>query len=113
MKINHTGFLAAFRRNAATLLEEQIPGKVHLARQDINTFLKKEKDKLRRWHYGLILNLITSEEFGKLFSGLRNSLFLKKLKQAGLSAEQLIELTQLLRKLFRAMMITHIQEEKS
>jgi uncharacterized membrane protein YukC len=109
--ISYSTFVKAFKRDAIDLIGEQVPGKLHLVRQDINTFLRKEERRLRRYHAALILNVMTSEEFAKLFKGISKSLALKKLKVAGLSIEQLLELADLLRKLFRAMMITYTQHK--
>ena len=110
-KLQYTPLVKAFKRDAIELVGEQLPGKLHLVRQDINGFLRKEEKKLRRWHKALLLNIITSEEFVRLFNGISKSMALKKLKVAGLSVEQLVELAQLLRNLFRAMMITCTQNE--
>jgi hypothetical protein len=112
-KLGYTCFVKAFKRDAIKLVEEQVPGKLHFMRQDINIFLKKEEKKLRRWHKGLLLNILTSEEFIRLFNGISKSMALKKLKIAGLPAEQVLELALLLRKLLRAMIITCTQNNNA
>lgn len=103
----------SFKNDAVKLLEEHLPGKLHLLRQDLNAYLKKKKNHFRRWHKGLLFGLIHSTEFARLFNGSRNSFALKKLKLAGLSAEELVQLASLLRKLFRAMMITCTQRTQN
>lgn len=108
--VSYNLFEKSFKNDAVKLLEEHLPGKLHLLRQDLNSFLKKEKNQFRRWHAGLLFGLISSTEFTKLFNGIRNSFALKKLKLAGLSAEELIQLVTLLRKLFRAMMVSTTQD---
>jgi len=103
----------AFKQDALLLLGKHIPGKINLARRDINLFLKKEKYNLRRLHFGLVTQVINSEEFGKLFNGIRNSFILPHLKLAGLSIEQIRQLSQMLKKLYRAMTITMTQIKES
>lgn len=109
-KLKQTAMIAEFKRSASTLLENHIPGKLHLARKDINQFLHWERHRLSRWYSGLITGVLSAEEFGKLFNTIKNSFPLKNLKIAGISAEQLLEIAILLRKLFRAMMISSARD---
>lgn len=107
--ISHTKLTAEFKRQAAVLMEQHIPGKVHLARRDVHHFLLTEKRKLYGWYCAMIYRFISFEEFGSLFGGVKQSFELRYLKLAGLSPEQLRELTELLRKLYRAMIISSVQ----
>ena len=108
----YTAMLKTFRRHAANSLKKYIPGKLNLARRDIDRFLYKERKVLQRWFLAMSMDLLTAEEFGKLFGCLNYAFPLRKLRAAGLSEEQLHEVSRLLQKLFRAIMITSVGESK-
>ena len=109
-RISYTKFLKEFLRHATGLLADLIPGKKQLARRDICSYLEREKEKLTGWFKAAQLNYISAEEYGKLFNRLPNSFPLKTLYDSGIDEAQVRQLTDLLRKLFRAVFLLAAKE---
>jgi len=68
--VNYSKMLPAFKRSAGMMLTEHLPGHFKAARSLINSTLKKEHPKLRRWYNALKKGVLTIEEFIRLFTSL-------------------------------------------
>jgi hypothetical protein len=97
--------LPEFKREASAILKEHFPDNFKDARALMNRFLEKEDRALRRWYNMLLLGWLSAADFIRLFSGLKNIFSLKELKKNGISPEKIKEVTQLIIKLYRAMII--------
>ncbi|MDP3467056.1 MAG: hypothetical protein Q8S11_01900 [Daejeonella sp.] len=103
--INYSKMLPEFKRQAAQILIEKLPGHSRAGKAAINQFLQKKQTCLRGWHIALIFRFLSVAEFNHLFQGLRTAFSLKKLKSRGVGQEQIMEVTQLLIRLFKSLMI--------
>lgn len=97
--------LPEFKREASILLKEHFPGNFKAARVQMNRFLEEEEYALRRWYCLMQLRWLTAEDFIRLFSGLKNAFSMKELKKNGVSYKKIKEVTELIIKLYRAIMI--------
>ena len=103
--IAYSKMLPEFKRQAAQILIEKLPGHSRAGQAAINNFLQKKQASLRRWHLALILRVLSAAEFKRLFQGIKSAFSLKKLKSRGLGQEQLLEVALLLISLFKNLMI--------
>lgn len=97
--------LPEFKREASAILKEHFPDNFRDARALMNRFLEKEDHALCRWYNMLVLGWLSAADFIRLFSGLKNIFSLKELKKHGVSPEKIKEVTQLIIKLYRAIVI--------
>ncbi|WP_276360185.1 hypothetical protein [Daejeonella sp. H1SJ63] len=96
--------LPEFKRQAIQLIVEKLPAHRRAGQIAINNFLQKENSCLNRWHIALILGFLSIAEFGHLFGVLKDAFSLKDLK-GRVSPEKILELTRLLIRLFKSLMI--------
>jgi len=98
--------LPEFKRQAAQILIEKLPGHSRAGKAAINNFLQKKQIRLRRWHVALALRLLAPADFNRLFQGIRAAFSLKKLISRGVGQEQILEVALLLIRLFKNLMIS-------
>ncbi|MCF8451739.1 MAG: hypothetical protein K9G42_00975 [Pedobacter sp.] len=103
--INYSKMLPEFKRQAAQILIEKLPGHSRVGKAAISSFLQKKKTCLRRWHVALALRLLSAADFNRLFQGIRAAFSLKKLISRGVGQEQILEVALLLIRLFKSLMI--------
>lgn len=97
--------LPEFKRQAAQLIMEKLPGQSKAGQSAVNRFLKKEHSRLCRWYFALMMGFLSISEFSHLFKAIKSAFSLKELKIRGVGAEQLLELSLLLISLFKNLMI--------
>lgn len=103
--IVYNKMLPVFKRQAAQVIVEKLPGHSRAGRNAINKFLQKEHTCLSRWYSALILGLLSAEEFSRLFRAIKAAFSLKELKSRGIGQEQILEVVLLLIRLFKSIMI--------
>ncbi|HEY0669622.1 MAG TPA: hypothetical protein VGD22_15675 [Sphingobacteriaceae bacterium] len=97
--------LPEFKREASALLKEHFPGNFKAARSLIYRFLDMKDDKLHRWYNMLLIGWLSATDFIRLFSRLKEAFSLQELKEHGISPEKIQEVTRLIIKLYRAIVI--------
>ena len=103
--IVYNKMLPEFKRQAAQVIVEKLPGHSRAGRSAINRFLQKEHPCLSRWYSALLLGLLSAEDFSRLFSAIKAAFSLKELKSRGVGREQILEVVLLLIRLFKSLMI--------
>ena len=103
--IVYNKMLPEFKRQAAKVIVEKLPGHSRAGRSAINRFLQKEHPCLSRWYSALMLGLLSAEEFSRLFRAIKAAFSLKELKSRGVGQEQILEVVLLLIRLFKSLMI--------
>lgn len=103
--IAYSKMLPEFKREAAQILIEKLPGHSRAGRSAINRFLQKEHPCLSRWYSALMLGLLSAEEFSRLFRAIKATFSLKELKSRGVGQVQILEVVLLLIRLFKSLMI--------
>jgi hypothetical protein len=97
--------LPEFKREASALLKEHFPGNFKAARSLIYRFLEIEDRSLRRWYNMLLLGWLSATDFIRLFSRHKDAFSLTELKESGISPEKIREVTRLINKLYRGLVI--------
>ena len=103
--IDYNKMLPEFKRRAAQVIVEKLPGHSRAGRSAINRFLQKEHPCLSRWYSALMLGLLSAEEFSRLFRAIKTAFSLKELKSRGVGQVQILEVVLLLIRLFKSLMI--------
>lgn len=103
--IVYNKMLPEFKRQAAKVIVEKLPGHSRAGRSAINRFLQKEHPCLSRWYSALMLGLLSAEEFSRLFRAIKAAFSLKELKSRGVGQQQILEVVLLLIRLFKSLMI--------
>lgn len=97
--------LPEFKRQAAKVIVEKLPGHSRAGRSAINRFLQQKHPCLSRWYSALMLGLLSAEEFSRLFRAIKAAFSLKALKSRGVGQQQILEVVLLLIRLFKSLMI--------
>ncbi len=97
--------LLDFKSQACRLIANNLPGHFKSSRALLNKFLKEKRLDIKNSYILLVTGLLSEDQFIRLFSGMKAAFSLKDLKNRGVPAEKIKELTRLIFNLLEDTMI--------
>ncbi|MHB1178208.1 MAG: hypothetical protein ACYCZO_07740 [Daejeonella sp.] len=98
--------LPVFKRRAAQLIAQNLPGHVKASKAALNQFLQKKGSGLHRWYIALVAGILTAAEFSRLFTAIKTTFSLKKLNRRGVAPDKIHEMVMLITSLLKEILIT-------